>query len=215
MSRALIFDFDGLTLDTESATFAVWRSVYRREGVELTLPTWLQAVGHVGNFDPHAHLEEMTGRRHDHAALDAEIRALLERAVADLPPMPGVEALMRVGREMGWRIGVASNSDSAWVRGGLAASGLAPLVEAVCTRDDVANPKPAPDVYRAVLAALDAAPESSIAFEDSRPGVLAAKAAGLHVVAVPNTLTRHSDLSPADERLATLVDYQLEKGSRV
>ena len=110
---------------------------------------------------------------------------------------------------------MASNSDAAWVTRGLERVGLRERFGAVRTRDDVSRPKPAPDVYFAALAAMGAAPADSVAIEDSQPGVAAAKAAGLYVVAVPNELTRLQDLSLADEIIPTLEGYRLpsERGT--
>lgn len=209
--RALIFDYDGLIVDTESSTYEVWRQLYREHGAELTIPDWLQAVGHVDHFDPRSHLETLTGRTLDWPQLDEQIAQSLRHAVAKLPPLPGVVTLMQAARTTGWRIGVASNSDTTWVLGGLDRLGLSSLVEAVRTRDDVSRHKPHPDVYLAVLAALDADPARSIAFEDSAPGAEAARAAGLHVIAVPNQLTSHLPIPHAHEFLASLSDFQLTR----
>ncbi len=131
--------------------------------------------------------------------------------VKTLPPLPGVRALLENGARLGYRIGVASNSSADWVRPGLERLGLRHWFSVVRTRETVARHKPAPDVYLAALADLGIAlpPAGSIAFEDSEPGVRAAKAAGLYVVAVPNDLTRDQDLSLADEIRDTLEGYEL------
>ena len=131
--------------------------------------------------------------------------------VATLPPFPGVRTLVENGAQFGYRLGVASNSSADWVLPGLERLGLRRWFSVVRTRETVKNHKPAPDVYLGALADLGIAlpPTGSIAFEDSEPGVRAAKAAGLHVVAVPNDLTRHQDLSLADEICDTLAGYAL------
>lgn len=209
--RALILDFDGLMVDSEMAEYVAWKEVYEGEGAHLTVADWLGAVGYVNGFDPRAHLESQLGRALDWAPRDARRRARLAELHAALDrPLPGVSALIEQGRRLGCRLGVASNSTAAWVRAGLQRLGCADRFETVRTRDDVARPKPAPDVYLRVLADLGVPAAEAIAFEDSQPGVAAAKAAGLYVVAVPNELTRRQDLSRADLTVETLAGFELE-----
>lgn len=205
-NRALIFDYDGLICETEWPTFVVWQELYAKHRAELTLESWLLAVGEVNGFDPRSHLESLIGRTLDWVPLDRETTLRICSEVEKLQPLPGVVELMQAGRESGWKIGVASNSSTSWVQGGLERLGLLPWVDALRTREDVSRPKPEPDVYLAVLNALDADAAISLAFEDSAPGIAAAKAAGLYVTAVPNALTRHHDLSLADQRLSSLID---------
>lgn len=209
-ARALILDFDGLMVDSEMCEYVAWREIYEGEGAHLTIQDWLGAVGYVNGFDPRAHLESQVGRKLDWTALEPrratrirDLHAALDR------PLPGVDALIRQGAALGFRLGVASNSDTAWLTAGLSRLGWTGRFETVRTRNDVQRPKPAPDVYRRVLADLGADPARSIAFEDSQPGVTAAKAAGLFVVAVPNELTQMQDLSAADLHVVTLEGFNL------
>ncbi len=209
--RALILDFDGLMLDTETAVFEAWREFYEKEGQHLTVSDWLGAVGYVNGFDPRAHLEKLTGREFHWPDHDSQLTRRVLELIQPLPPFPGVRALLENGARLGYRLGVASNSSADWVVPGLERLGLHGYFSAVRTRETVAHHKPAPDVYLAALADLGVAlpPVGSVAFEDSEPGVRAAKAAGLYVVAVPNDLTRHQDLSLADEILETLEGYEV------
>ena len=208
--RALIFDFDGLIVDSETPAYEAWRELYEREGVHLAVADWLNAVGYVDGFDPQNHLEKVTGRVFDWPALDLEVKARARELVWASPPLPGVVALLEAGWTAGWRLGVASNSSADWVVPGLERLGLRSYFEVVRTVDTVARPKPQPDVYLGALADLGLSTATgSLAFEDSAPGVRAAKAAGLYVVAVPNALTQHQDLSPADEIRASLEGFRL------
>ena len=142
--------------------------------------------------------------------LDAQISARARELIAAAAPLPGVVSLIERGLAAGYRLGVASNSTADWVVPGLERLGLRKHFEVVRTVDTVARPKPQPDVYLAALADLGIlTPMGSLAFEDSEPGVRAAKAAGLYVVAVPNELTRHQDLSLADEIRPSLTGYHL------
>lgn len=208
--RALILDFDGLMVDSEMAEYVAWKEICEGEGAHLTLADWLGAVGYVNGFDPRAHLEMQLGRAVDWAPLEVRRRARLAELQAALDrPLPGVSALVDQGVRMGCRLGVASNSDAAWVSAGLKRLGWENRFETVRTRDDVKRPKPAPDVYLRVLEDLGVEAGEAIAFEDSQPGIAAAKAAGLYVVAVPNELTRLQDLSLADLAVTTLAGFDL------
>ena len=211
-ARAVILDFDGLIVDTEMSEFRAWQEIYEGEGAHLKLEEWLNAVGYVNGFDPRAHLEKLTGRELDWQTLDARRRQRVHEMNGVLAPLPGVLALVEQATRLGYRLGVASNSTADWVLPGLERLGLKASLATVRTVEMVARPKPAPDVYLAVLADLGASATESIAFEDSEPGVRSAKAAGLYVVAVPNALTRHQSLALADETRHTLENYRLPHG---
>lgn len=208
--RALILDFDGLIVDSEMPVYQAWRELYEREGVHLAVADWLNAVGYVDGFDPRARLTQQTGRIFDWAALDREVSDRVRELVWASEPLPGVVALLEAGRVAGYRLGVASNSSADWVVPGLERLGLRHFFEVVRTVNTVARPKPQPDVYLGALADLGISTAAgSLAFEDSEPGVRAAKAAGLYVVAVPSELTQHQDLSLADERRESLAAFRL------
>ena len=212
--RALLFDFDGLIVDSETPEFVGWQEIFRAHGAELTETDWRAAVGYINGFDPRAHLENLVGHNaFNWPELEAARRLRNAEIMRGQPVLPGIAELMRAGVASGWRIGVASSSTRDWVEGGLDRLGLRELVETICTRDSpgVRAPKPAPDVYNLALRELgaDADPSQSFAFEDSQPGVQAAKAAGLRVIAVPNALTQHQDLSVADAMLASMLDFKL------
>lgn len=214
LARALIFDFDGLMVDTETPAYVAWQEIYRACGATLTLEEWLGAVGYVHGFDPRERLAEATGRADlDWPAIDAELDRRVGALMAGQDLLPGVADLLRAGAAAGWRLGVASNSTSDWVVPQLERLGVRAAFATVRTRGSVPRPKPAPDLYLAAVRDLlgpDADPAAgSVAFEDSHPGVEAAAAAGLRVVAVPSALTRHQDLSRAHETVATLVGYRL------
>ncbi len=208
--RALLFDYDGLLVDTEWAEYQTWSQLYVEHGAVLELDEWLMAVGHVDNFDPRATLETKIGRKLDWAVLDPQ-RARANRAmVEEMSALPGARELMERGRDEGWKIGVVSNSVRDWVEPGLTRLGLRAYVDALCTRGDAENVKPDPAPYLHALELLQCDATSSFAFEDSGPGVRSAHAAGLIVVAVPNRLTRYHDLSPAHFHIHALTEFSLD-----
>jgi HAD superfamily hydrolase (TIGR01509 family) len=202
--RGLVFDFDGLIIDTEGPVYESWADVYRRHGQELSLDFWKTIVGRGSNyFDPVAELERRLGRPLEGEAIRAERRTRTQELVEALPLLPGVLSWRAEARSRGVRLGVASSSGRGWVTGHLDRLGLRGW-DCVRCLEDVQRPKPAPDLYLAVVDCLGLSPSQAIAIEDSVHGVEAAKAAGLYCVAVPSSLTGDHDLSRADLILSSL-----------
>ena len=194
--RALIFDFDGLIVDTESSSFEHAREAYARHGLELSTALWRRYVG--SHLDPYEHLQRRVGPGVDIAAERNELTVRHRRTVAQLGPREGVAELVAAAAAAGLRLGVASSSSHLWVDGHLDRIGLLDSFAAVCCRDDVRHTKPAPDVYLAVLERLETSATEAVAFEDSPNGAQAAKAAGIYTVAVPNDVTRGWPFDHAD-----------------
>jgi len=188
--RALVFDFDGTILDTETPEFSSWRDLYTRFGATLEPAVWGVGVGTWDAFDPHAHLEGLTGRALDRAELTLEHRARVLGLIEAEVPLPGVVALLEEARTAGLRLAVASSSERAWVSGWLERHDLAGNFECLRTRDDVTRVKPDPELFLAAAECLGLPPAECVAFEDSPNGMKAALAAGMRVVAVPNAVTR-------------------------
>ena len=213
MIKALIFDFDGLILDTETPEYETWRDIYREFGQDLDLKTWGQIVGGVAasSFRPLPHLETLTGR--DLTLLDLSARASrhnLARIAAQLP-LPGVVALLETASGRGLALAVASSSPHQWVDGHLARLGIGHFFEVIKCADDVTHTKPEPDLYLAALAALGLQPDEALAFEDSPHGVTAARRAGLFVVAVPNQVTGQLKIVGESLRLGSLAELGLDE----
>ena len=209
--RALIFDFDGLVIDTESAVFQSYQKIYRSYGHELTLERWAQGVGTTdSDYDPYADLEALLGRALDPAALRTQQRRHEAELIAALQPLPGVLDYIRDGVRFGLKIGMASSSSCDWIGGHLSRLGLLDYFDCLMGRDDVPRSKPDPVLYRQVLEYLVVEPKEAVVLEDSPNGVRAAKAAGIFTVAVPNAITRRLPLEEADLRLDSLADMPLE-----
>jgi len=206
MIRALIFDFDGLIIDTETPLIDVWEDMHQRAGLAYQRSTAIGLIGHVEtDFDPWAGF----GPTSDRAALEAEHQRLYRARVVQLPVLPGVLDCLREAKTRGLLLGVASSSSHRHVDGHLGRLGLLPYFDVIRCRDDVKATKPAPDLYLAAIRELNVAPQEAIAFEDSHPGTTAAKRAGLRCVAIPNASTRHHDFSAADLRLGSLAERPL------
>jgi len=207
--RALVFDFDGLILDTEEPVYRSWLEVYQAHGEELPFARWIQIVGSTTTgFHPQHHLEERLGRPLPKEVLDRRIGRRTEMILANAV-LPGVVQHLDAARELGLKLGVASSSTSDWVRGHLARLGILERFQCMRCRDDVEHAKPEPDLYVAVLDCLGVAASEAIAIEDSPNGIIAAKRAGMRCVAIPNSITARLDLSQADAVLTSLAEVTL------
>jgi HAD superfamily hydrolase (TIGR01509 family) len=209
MIRAIVFDFDGLILDTEEPVLRSWVEVYEEHGKELPFDRWVEIVGSTTiGFHPQHHLEDLLGRPLPQDVLDRRIGRRTEFILAN-QVLPGVLQHIEEAHSLGLKIGVASSSTTQWVKGHLARLGILDRFHCVRCRDDVVNVKPAPDLYLAVLECLGVTAAEAFAIEDSPNGVTAAKQAGLRCVAIPNTITASLDLSRADVVLGSLSEVTL------
>jgi HAD superfamily hydrolase (TIGR01509 family) len=203
MLRAFVFDFDGLIIDSETPLIDAYGDVHAAHGRPFDRPTFARSVGHADYaFDPW----KAFGAGADRAQLEAERRAFNLSRVDAATLLPGVEALLADARAAGLRVGLASNSTRPWVEGQLRRLGLMPRFDFLACREDVPSPKPEPDLYRLVLNQFGLRGPQAVAFEDSHTGSLAAKRAGLWVVAVPNESTRHHDFAHVDLQVPSLAD---------
>jgi HAD superfamily hydrolase (TIGR01509 family) len=202
--RAILFDLDGLMVDSEPHSLASWRTVLSSRGVSLD-----QAVS-----------ERMFGLRQIEAAcLLIEVYGLADQSLllarekeeyqirhlgGQIKPMPGLYELLDEIERRALRTAIASSGVRPYVSAVLQTIGLAGRFRAIVTGDDVVNGKPAPDVFLAAAHAVQTQPQSCLVLEDAPSGVQAAKAAGMRCIAVPNAYTRALDLSAADIILPSL-----------
>jgi HAD superfamily hydrolase (TIGR01509 family) len=211
--RGLLFDFDGLLVDTETPSRLVWEELYREHGHELPHDQWATLVGTIGApFDPFGHLEELVGRRLDEQTLTTRRRAR-EYELTDLEELrPGVEEYFAEAERLGLSTAVVSSSDDRWISRHLGRLGhLEGLDAIVAANGDTERAKPRPDLYLEALDRLQLSPDEAIAFEDSPNGVTAAKGAGLVCVAVPNPITATLALDDADLVLESLAELPLHE----
>lgn len=209
MAAAIILDFDGTILDTETPEFEEWRAAFRERGHELGLDVWQHSLGTVGAYDPCAHLAALTGEALDREALTRDVYARHKVRCERQPLLPGVVDRVHEARAAGLGTAVASSSASAWVDGWLRHHGIRDLFDVVCTRDHVARVKPAPDLFLLAAARLGVPASRCVAFEDSPNGIRAARAAGMRCVAIPNPLTCELPLGDSDLVLGSLADHSL------
>jgi len=205
--QAAIFDCDGLLADTETPDFDAWRMLYAEQGLTLDVREWAALIGVAKAHDLadwHRALAQAVGPTYNPEAVSARRQAHYADAMRTLAPMPGVVALLHALAEEGIALAVASNSERAWVDQVLAMTGLAGRFAAIATADEVAQPKPAPDVYLLAAQRLGVHPAHCAAFEDSPRGLASAHAACMVTVAVPSALTRHLDWAQAHHLVQTL-----------
>lgn len=209
MIRAIVFDFDGLILDTEEPVYRSWLEVYKAHGEELPFDRWVEIVGSTtANFHPQHHLEERLGRPLAENVLERRIERRSEMILGQ-KILPGIVQHLDEAKSLGLKLGVASSSTRVWVGGHLERLGILSRFDCVRCRDDVTSAKPAPDLYLAVLDCLGVSPLEAVAIEDSPNGVTAAKRAEMLCVAIPNTITEKLDLSHADLLLRSLSEVTL------
>ena len=209
--KALVFDFDGLILETETPAYETWAEIYRDHGHELPRERWVENIGAATwPFDALEHLASLVTTPFDRDAVKARRESRKAEILATLETMAGVRDYLRDAQRLGLKVGVASSASEAYVCGHLERLAVRDGIDAVVCRDHVARGKPFPDLYLRAVEELGVAAGEAIAFEDSLNGIAAAKAAGLHCVAVPNPITAALDLSGADVRLDSLGAQSLE-----
>jgi len=213
-TKALIFDFDGLILDTETSEFRTWQAIYREYGHEMLPETWGQVIGGYGisNFDGAVHLAGLLGDGVKADELHARYRSESDALIARQPILPGVVDYLDEARRLGLGLAIASSSPHSWVDAHLTRLGLFDRFQYIICADEVSKSrtKPHPDLYLKALEALNIQPDEAIALEDSPNGVLAAKRAGIFVVSIPNPVTALLNLEGADLRLTSLAEMPLQ-----
>ncbi|HEX4203665.1 MAG TPA: HAD family hydrolase [Ktedonobacteraceae bacterium] len=205
MIQALIFDFDGLILETEVPAFQSWQAIYREYGCDLPLEEWVACIGGTTqHFDAAAYLETTVGYPLPQADIQVRRKQLHLKMVEQLEVLPGVENYVQEARKLGLKVGLASNSSRQWVAGHLKRLGLYEQFDCICCGDEVEHQKPEPDLYLAALQGLHLTAEQAVAFEDSPNGVRAAQRAGIFAIAVPNAITQQLPLGHADLRIPSM-----------
>jgi HAD superfamily hydrolase (TIGR01509 family) len=185
---AVLFDMDGLLLDTERTTRASMISVMLAMGYPMTEAIYAELIGLPVDAE-RAHLADLFGNGFDYDEMRRQRRAVDEARHGLSPPLrPGARAIVAAVARLGIPRAIATSSRRDKTLAYLANTGLLAMFDAVLTRDDVARGKPHPDLYLAAAAALGQAPGTCLALEDSHNGVRAAHAAGVPVIMVPDLL---------------------------
>ena len=210
--KALIFDFDGLILDTESPMRTSWMEIFESSGLGVSDEDWASLLG--ASADPpeaYALLEAHLGRSIDrkelhHQRMTRELELLEAEAI-----LPGVRSLIAEAQASKLKLAVASSSERAWVEGLLSRHRLLSRFDVIVCAEDVSETKPAPDLFLSALDRLGIESDEAIVFEDSHHGVAAARRASIFVVAVPNRVTQCLDFSHANLRIRSIAEHSLSE----
>ena len=213
MIKALIFDFDGLILDTESPEVDVWMAIYAEYGFQFPFDNWVQTLGGYGisNFDAAEHLSLLSQGRLDSASMRSRHRSGSEALTLKKPVMTGVTDYIHEAKRLGLKLAIASSSQHDWVDTHAKRLGIFEYFDKVVCSDDVGpgRTKPNPDLFLLALSQLQVQKNEAIVFEDSPNGIKAANRAGIFAVAVPNSITSRLNIIYADMILNSLSDLSL------
>jgi HAD superfamily hydrolase (TIGR01509 family) len=215
MVKALIFDFDGLILDTETPDYQVWQSIYREHGFELPQDEWGKIIGGwgVSNFDAAQHLSLLTQGQLDSVSLRARHKSENQVLIHAQPILPGVLDYINEAKRMNLKLAIASSSPHSWVDTHAKRLGIFNHFDAVICEDEVGigRTKPNPDLFLFALKQLQVQNNEAVVFEDSPNGVKAANQAGIFVVAVPNPVTSLLKIDGANLTIRSLANLSLHE----
>jgi HAD superfamily hydrolase (TIGR01509 family) len=204
---AVLFDFDGVLVDTEWAIYQAWRQTFVTHGHDLPLDIYTRCIGSdFATWSPKTHLEELSGLSLDWHDLDLRRQEQIMADLAHEGTMPGVIPLLEKLTKQPIRRAVVSSSSHHWVDGWLEKLAFGHHFETVVCRGDAPRIKPAPDLYLAAAKRLNLAPCECLVIEDSLNGMHAAKAAGMEVWIVPNRVTANLDFSEANRTFPSLIE---------
>lgn len=211
---AVLFDFDGVLVDTEWEIYQAWLATFRAHGQDLPLSLYTRCIG--SDFDawsPKLHLEDLTQLKFDWIKMDEQRQVVIRSALAKQGPMHGVVEVLENLKEKGIPIAVVSSSSHHWVDGWLEKLDLFKYFDEVVCKGDAPRIKPAPDLFLEAAKRLNLAVKDCLVIEDSLNGMNAAKAAGMQVWIVPNRVTSCLDFSKADAVFPDFAELGIAAGS--
>ncbi|MFD1737507.1 HAD family hydrolase [Bacillus salitolerans] len=209
--KAIVFDFDGLVVDTESVWFEVFQEVMRSEyEFDFKIEDFSICIGTSDDF-LFERLSHLADRELDRSLIKEKTRELYETKMIELSIRDGVIDYLETAKRLGLKIGLASSSSKAWVEGLLNRFQIREYFEVIKTSDDVKRVKPDPELYLQAIQGLGVLCHEAVAFEDSKNGLIAAKEAGLFCVIVPNPVTSLLDFNGHLYRLSSMAEIGLNE----
>ncbi len=207
MIKAIIFDFDGTIIDTETSWYVAFRDAYEQYGVELTLEMYSQCIGtSLHTFNPYEYLVTDLHLPIDLDQFRESIHARHDALMEGQRMRDGVATYLQAAKELGLKVGVASSSKLKWVERFLDRLQIKHDFDCIRTADHVKKVKPDPELYIQAAACLGVQPFEAIAIEDSPNGAKAAMAAGIYCVVAPNSITKLLPFDPVDHMVGSLTE---------
>ena len=211
MLKAVIFDFDGVIVDTETQWFEIYRDWLKASyQYDLDIRDYLVCVGS-DNQEFFGFLKEKVSPEINGEAFEASAAKEFLRRSSTLPPMKGVEEFIKKAKQRGLKLGIATSATEKKPVSHLKRLGLLEYFDAFSTADICRNVKPAPDLFLKAAEMLGVTPEECLAVEDSGNGMISANRAGMPCLLVPNQITRHCDFGSCYRRAASLEETDLDE----
>jgi len=211
--KGVIFDFDGLILDTETPELKSWETIYLKYGIAFPINIYKNNIG--SKFDDVSSIEYLANKlqsvKISKFKIQQEFGELKNSLINKEPLLPGVLNYLKDAKSFGLRIGLASSSNSAWIHYHLNRLDLKKYFDSILTKDDVKKVKPFPDLFLLSLLRLGITKNEAIVFEDSFNGVSAAKTAQVFTIAIPNPVTKSFNFKNADIVFDSLTEISLSE----
>lgn len=211
MIKGIVFDFDGLILDTETYQYELFRELFATYKIDMPFERWLACIGTKSDFSLFRYLIEQGVTGETEEVMRNTFNKQFVDGLVELDAREGVLDYLEEAKALGLSIALASSSDANWVRGHLTQLGLIDYFDCIMTSDDVEHVKPSPELYLKAVKCLGLEPQECIAFEDSVNGMTAAKAAGLTCFVIPNFVTSHMTFEGMDGMLTSMKDKRLSE----
>jgi putative hydrolase of the HAD superfamily len=212
--RAIVFDFDGLLMDTESTSFLSWQYEWSQWGLTLDAADFFANHGGDVTEDRYATLTAAVGPRFDRTLSHQRRVAYREKLHEELDLADGLREWLDEAATLGLRLAVASSSPLEWLTAHLGRAGVLDTFEVLAGGDEVGQHKPAPDVYQLALGRLSLSGAAAVAVEDTAHGVAAAHAAGMRCIAIPNPFVTLERVRDADLVLSSASQLPLADALR-
>lgn len=206
---AVVFDFDGLLMDTETTSLRSWQHEWQQWGLSLDVETFFLDHGGDVTEQRYADLATAVGATFDAELSHRRRTRYRDTLHEDLALAPGIRSWLDEAVELGLPLAVASSSSVDWLTSHLSRVDVLGRFEVIAGGDEVARHKPAPDVYRLALQRLDVSPGQAVAVEDTAHGVAAAHAAGMRCIAIPNPFVDVTRVQQAELVVASAGDIRL------
>ena len=210
--KGIIFDFDGLIIDTEMPCCNAWTELFGQYGFIFTIEDYQKIIGTgLDYYDPSKHLSQLINGLVSPQEILELNRSRTLQLLDSQPMLPGVLDFIISVNRLGIPLALASSSSREWIEGYLLKLNIRKYFDVVCTSNDVENIKPFPDLFLLAAQKLGIDPSEALIFEDSQNGVKAAKAAGIPCIAIPSDITRSTDLSLATRIVDSFMDLDIQE----